>query len=249
MTIKIFIDIETIPDQRDGAFDRYVSEVEPPGNYKKQETIDKWMAENAEAVAMENFLKTGLTGLHGEICSIAFAVDDRNPISCVRKRDVATEQGLLTYFWNNVTAEIYADAEDDVALQARRNFARPQWIGHNVLDFDLRFLKQRSIICGVQPAYTIPADARHGFDDAFDTMKEWAGWRGYVKLDELVDALGIEAPGWAQEVAEVDGSQVWEMYRQGEYDNIAAYNLLDVWKVREIYRCMKYEHCTEGGGS
>ena len=240
MTIDVFGDLETIPDQEPGAFDKFLEAVEPPGNYKKQETIDKWMAENRGAIATENYLKTGLTGLQGQICSVAFAVEDREIFTLTRGENVGKddEKGLLKEFWKALELEIMADAEDNIAKQARANYAAPRWIGHNVLDFDLRFLKQRSIVLGVQPAYLVPADARHGSPQVYDTMKEWAGWRGYVKLDELVDALKLSPPD--ETVHDIDGSQVWDLFRNGEYETISRYNALDVWKVREIFRRMNY---------
>jgi hypothetical protein len=236
--MKLFFDIETIPDQRPGAFDRYLDAVEPPANYKKQETIDKWMLENAENVALENFKKTGLTGLHGEICSIAWALDDNDIFVITRGlAPVETEHELIDLFWNHLLQDIreVADREE------RANWPRLEWIGHNVLDFDLRFLKQRSIVRGIKPAHMIPADARHGGDHVFDTMKEWAGWRGYVKQDELIEALGIPAPDWIDEdILSIDGSKVWEIYREEDYGLIAEYNRLDVHYVREIHRRMTY---------
>lgn len=238
MSIKVFIDIETIPDQRPDAFDHYLEAVEPPGNYKKQETIDKWMLENAEAIAEESYLKTGLNGLHGEICSIAFAVEDRPICVVTRGKQIIDETALLQMFNTmlEVQIELYCDGLTGGGERAR--FAPIEWIGHNLLDFDLRFLKQRSIIRGVEPFRHFPADARHGSGHAFDTMKEWAGWRGYVKLADLTAAFGIDGnePEEYADVLETDGSKVWELFRNGETDLIAKYNMLDVWRVREVYR-------------
>lgn len=236
--MKLFIDLESIPDQRPDAFDRYLDAVKPPGNLKKQETIDKWMVENAETVALENFKKTGLNGLHGEICSIAWALDDNDIFVITRGlKPVGSETDLLNLFWEHLLQDIreYSERREDV------NWPRLQWIGHNLLDFDLRFLKQRSIIRGIKPAQMIPADARHGGDHVFDTMKEWAGWRGYIKQSDLVEAFGIGLPDWADEdLAEVDGSKVWDIYREQDYSLIAEYNRLDVYYVREIHKRMTY---------
>ena len=232
--ISLYIDLETLPDQRDGAFERYLDAVEPPGNYKKPETIQKWLAENAEAVAAENYQKTGLNGLHGEICSIAFAIGSGD-IENTTRTDKHTEKDLLEEFWEMLRKE--------VAIHLRHGEMRTiQWTGHNVIDFDLRFLKQRSIVNGIKPAYFLPADARHGGDHVFDTMKEWAGWRGYVKQDELCETLGIKAPdNFSCEVTDLDGSAVWEMFQSEQYGLIADYNILDVWKVREIHRRMTFQ--------
>lgn len=233
MTIKLPIDIETIPDQRPGAFERYLDAVEPPANYKKQETIDNWMLENAERVALESFQKTALNGLHGEICSISWALDDSDIQVLTRGADDMSEKELLDKFWDSLEFAL-----NEMGGKSGR-WPKLEWVGHNVLEFDLRFLKQRCLVNRVRPAYEIPADGRHGQGWVFDTMKEWSGWRGYVKQDDLCEAFGIAAPDWAQHVCAVDGSQVWELWRNGEYDLIALYNKLDVWKVYEIYKRMR----------
>ena len=230
MTKKVFIDLETVPDQHPGAFERYLDLVTPPANYKKQESIDKWMAENAEEKAAELHGKTGLNGLHGEICSIAFAVDDNEIESVTRGIDVESEGSLIRKFFIAL-GEHVTDSD--------AGFPRFEWIGHNVLEFDLRFLKQRCMVNSVDPLYPIPAEARHGSGNVFDTMKEWAGFRGYVKQDELVEAFGFSIEGNAL-AAELDGSMVWPLYQSGQFDAIKAYNEMDVHKVREIYRRMTY---------
>lgn len=236
MSLKNFFDMETIPDQGPGAFERYLNQVKPPGNIKKQESIDNWMLENAEAKAEEDYLKTGLNGLRGEICSIAFAVEDRSIIGITRGiGEVVTEADLLNEFWDTLLREVRDEASNKDAAQ----WARLEWIGHNVIDFDLRFLKQRSIVNGIKPAFLVPADARHGGDWVFDTMKEWCGQYGsnrYVKQDELCEVLGIQS----NLDTGTDGSQVWDMFKAGEFRLIADYNRLDVWKVREMYRRMTF---------
>lgn len=245
MSYQLYIDLETIPDQDPGAFEKYLDAVQPPGNIKKQESIDKWLLENAERVALENFHKTALNGLHGEICSIAWALNDGEIKNAIRyayagtidtedKSIAISENELLEIFWN----DLYTDLRELGGDQG--NWPKVEWIGHNVLEFDLRFLKQRSIVNGVEPHRNIPADARHGTGQVFDTMKEWSGFRGYVKQDDLCDALGIVAPDWATHVAATDGSRVWELWRNGDYDLLSLYNKLDVWKVREIYKRMMY---------
>lgn len=234
MSHRLFIDLETIPDQDPGAFNKYLDAVKPPGNYKKQETIDNWMLENAERIALEDFQKTALNGLHGEICSIAWAIDDGNIKNSIRTAS-DSEATLLETFWE----EFYTDLREMGGKDG--NWPQVEWVGFNLLGFDLRIMKQRCIVNQVEPNRLIPADARHGSGQVFDCMVEWAGFRGYVKQDDLCDALGIVAPDWAQHVCAIDGSQVWELWRNGDYELLSLYNSLDVFKVREIYKRMHYQ--------
>ena len=224
--INVPIDIETIPDQRPDALERI--DVQPPGNYKKPESIDKWMAENAKSVATEKWHKTALSGLHGEICSISYAVEDREIQTLTRGYNENDDEAtLLSMFWFSLNGELYKYLEREPSRDSVR------WVGHNVIDFDLRFIKQRSFVTGVRPWFDLNEK------EAFDTMREWAGWRNTVSLDNLCEALGIVPPEEYADI-DIDGSQVCTLFQNKEYETIARYNALDVWKVREIYYRMKW---------
>ncbi len=239
--MRFYFDMETIPDQRSNALQRILETIKPPGNIKKQESIDKWLIDKAPAAAQEKLDKTCLDGLYGEICSVSWAVEDGDIGGVTRGLDgIDSEHDLLTTFWGAMFEDINKELDKDGAVGAAKSpFVKLQWIGHNVIDFDLRFLKQRSIVRGIKPTYLVPADARHGSDYAFDTMKDWAGFRGYVKQDELVEALGIVHPG-GRDVAAIDGSMIAGLYASGQFQLIADYNALDVYKVRELYRRMTH---------
>ena len=217
--MNLYLDIETIPDQRPGALERAEANIKPPSSYKKPESIERYRKDNAEA----QLRRTALQGIAGEVCSIAWAFDD-GPIKAATRDRTLSEASILQTFFANVADE----------MDGRGQYPRITWVGHNVIEFDLRFLKQRSLICNVPPAVFIPADARHG-KTVFDTMKEWAGWKGYVKLDALCDAFGI--PG----KSDVDGSMVGDLWDAGEYEKIRQYNIDDVQLVRNVYRRMTWQ--------
>lgn len=229
MSNKLYFDIETIPDQRMGAFERYLDKVSPPANYKKQESIDSWMAENAEAAAAEQYVKTSLNGLFGEICSISFAVNDGDIKTITRGINADSEKHLLMQFFIDLKRHVKA---------SDAGFPRFEWIGHNIIDFDLRFLKQRFWVNRIEPMFLIPADARHDNGHVFDTMKAWCGVYGsnrYVKQDELCEAFGLPMK------ESMTGADVWPAYQAGEFERIAEYNAYDVETVRSIHRIMTYE--------
>jgi DNA polymerase elongation subunit (family B) len=68
-------------------------------------------------------------------------------------------------------------------------------VGHNVVDFDLKFLRQRSWILGIEPSRRI--DTRHYYTrEVIDTLQLWTDWCGNKKgasLDALGSALGCGA--------------------------------------------------------
>jgi predicted PolB exonuclease-like 3'-5' exonuclease len=113
------------------------------------------------------------------------------------------------------------------------------FVGHNILDFDLRFIWQRSIIQQIKPSREIPLDRYRSFP-VFDTMHEWSKWgREHVSLDLLARALGIASPKEC-----LDGSKVYPYYRAGKFADICAYCKCDVDTVRQVYRRLTFANPT-----
>ena len=103
------------------------------------------------------------------------------------------------------------------------------FVGHNVLDFDLRFIHQRSIIHQIKPLRDIPF-TRFRNAPIYDTMQEWSKWgREHVSLDNLSKALGIPSPK-----ENLDGSKVYPYYRAGKLPEIVEYCKRDVDSVRQV---------------
>jgi 3'-5' exonuclease len=109
------------------------------------------------------------------------------------------------------------------------------FVGHNVLDFDLRFIYQRSVIHQIKPSREIPF-ARFGNFPIFDTMHEWSKWgREHISLDLLSKALGIPSPKEC-----LDGAKVYPYYRAGKLSEICEYCKCDVDTVRQVYRRLTF---------
>ncbi len=109
------------------------------------------------------------------------------------------------------------------------------FVGHNVLDFDLRFICQRSIIHQIKPSRDI-SFARFRSAPIFDTMHEWSKWgREHVSLDLLAKALGIPSPKDS-----LDGSKVYPHYRAGKLAEIYGYCKRDVETVRQVHRRLTF---------
>ena len=68
----IYLDIETIPSQRDDVRGLSWQRVKVPANYKDPQKIEAYKYEHAE----EEYRKTALDGGYGELCCIGWAVDD-----------------------------------------------------------------------------------------------------------------------------------------------------------------------------
>ena len=109
------------------------------------------------------------------------------------------------------------------------------FVGHNILDFDLRFIYQRSVIHQIRPSRDLPF-ARFRNAPIFDTMQEWSKWgRERASLDLLSRTFGLPSPKES-----LDGSKVYPYYRDGKLADIIAYCKCDVNSVRQVYRWLTF---------
>jgi predicted PolB exonuclease-like 3'-5' exonuclease len=108
------------------------------------------------------------------------------------------------------------------------------FIGHNIIDFDMRFIVQRSVVNGVRPSWDERdlSFARYRSAPMFDTMREWTKWSmNNVGLEHLALALGIPSPKDG-----IDGSQVYDFWKKGKVKEILEYCKRDVETTREVYK-------------
>lgn len=158
--------------------------------------------------------RLSLSALGGKILCIAYAIEP--PADAAVEVLFGDEPNVIQGFWR-----VVADAE--------------LFVGHNILDFDLRFIYQRSVINQIKPSREIPF-SRFRSSPVFDTMHEWTKWgRDFVKLDTLAKSLNIPSPK-----VEIDGSKVFEYYKAGRQSEIYDYCKRDVETVRRIYRLMTF---------
>ena len=109
------------------------------------------------------------------------------------------------------------------------------FVGHNILDFDMRFLYQRSVILQIKPSRDIPF-ARFRNAPIYDTMHEWSKWgREHASLDTLSKALDIPSPK-----EKLDGAKVYPYYRAGKLPEIVEYCKRDVQSVRQVYKRLTF---------
>jgi len=222
--MKLFIDIETIPTQREDL--RQLIEVKAPGNYKKQESIDKWIEDNHETEFDKLWRKTGLDGSQGEIICISWATEDNKPK--VVKRDLGESEEVLL-------AEFFFELAKDLVDQNSDYLIQPRWIGHNICDFDLRFIWHRCVVNNVKPRIHIPYDAKPWSNKVFDTLYEWKGNnKAGGSLNKVCKILGILEKG------DIDGSKVWDYVKEGKVDEVAEYCKDDVRRVQDLYKRMKF---------
>lgn len=215
----LYLDIETLPTQSDEIRAEIAASITHPGNISKAETIAQWEAEKKPALIKEAIAKTSFDGATGHICCIGWAFDDDAP-----KSDII------------YAADEECDLISDFVLAMEErvgNSVRPPVIiGHNVINFDIRFLWQRAIVLGVRMPAWFPRDPKPWSGEVFDTMTAFAGARNTIGMDRLSRALGLPGKG------EIDGSMVAGMWASGEYVRISTYCRDDIELTRGIHHRM-----------
>ncbi len=228
--MRLYFDTETIPDQSPGAIERIAATIEPPGSMKKPETILAWETNEKPAKIEEVYRRTALSGTTGELVSLAWAIEDGDILS-VQREPKDSERDMIREFYSELAK----------LVQLRHRTTGIVWVGHNVRDFDLRFLFQRSVILGIQPPVSLPHNVAPGSEAIFDTMTAWAGFRNTIPLETLCQALGIRGKGG------IDGSKVWDYVKAGRIDEVAEYCRDDVYRVRELYKRLTFTGLTSEG--
>ena len=216
--INIYLDIETVPNQSPEYRAKVREGIKPPAQFKKQDSIDAWMAENAESATDEVIAKTSFDPAYGHIACISWAFGDDEEVLTASVENINHEADHLNDFF------------DSVCVGSGVHKAR--WIGHYISGFDLRFLLNRAIVLGVKlpSSLVLPRDIKPWSDQVFDTMTAWAGAKGTISQDNLARALGLAGKG------DFDGSMVAEAWAKGEHAKIAAYCRDDIETVRAIHR-------------
>ena len=213
----IVIDIETIPSQLPWVKEYVTESVKPPGTMKKQETIDKWILEEKSGAIDEAMDKCSFDGAMNHIICIGIAIDNDDPIAIVAET-IEQEAEILKSFY-----EVLRGVPHSIANT---------YIGHNISGFDMRVIRQRSMVLGVKPMRGIPFDSKPWDKNPFDTMMQWDS-KNMVKLDKIARAFGLQGKG------DIDGSQVYQLWKDKKFSDIAKYCKDDVIMTRNVYRKMK----------
>jgi DNA polymerase elongation subunit (family B) len=209
----VYLDIETIPTQIPAMQQYLMDGVKAPANYKDEEKIAAYIEEAKEDVLNKN----SFDGSSNHIITIACAVNDGDPVS-VHARQIEDEYQVIEHFYRYLESQF--NSHDRVVF-----------VGHNIMAFDLKVIRQRSKIFGLHCDLRIPFNTKPWDDNPYDTMLQW-DLKNYIKLDKLALAFGIEQKKL------MSGADVYPMWQAGNHDVIEAYCRQDVELVREVYKRM-----------
>ncbi len=209
--VKLFFDIETIP-----AEEKYKDLVIELGLQKENRKNKTKIKRISKSKKQEFYKQSAISGDFGRILCIGYAIDD-GEISIIK----GEETQILKEWWE------IANLAD-------------LFVGHNIMDFDLRFIFKRSIVHHIKPCakHLNLSFARYKNFPIYDTMREWEKWNpeSFIKLDTLAKILNLES----SKSGGIDGSQVFEFYEKGKLDEIYEYCKKDVKLTREVYQQMAF---------
>ena len=218
--MNVYIDIETIPDQRPGARQAYIDGVTAPGTYSRPESIEHWLHAHREVEGDKAWRRTALNGGYGQVVCVCYATERGDRGVCFHATDEA-----------RVLREYGADLTSHLGVE------RATFIGHNV-EFDLRFLAHRHMVHGIRPLVPLWYNDAPWKGTYVDTMHMWAGARERIKLTELARILGFP------DRPDIDGAHVWDAVADGRMDDVVRHCVEDVDRVRYVYQRMTFEETT-----
>lgn len=201
----IFLDIETVP--AGPPIDP--STLDCPGNISKPESIAKWYAEKAPAIAEEQWRKGALDSMRGEILCIGWSDIEEGYAICTGDEESTLRQFSGVVQYNHPV----------------------RFVGWNCNGFDLPWIWRKAVKYGIKELrQAINRDRYRG--NSIDLMQVWASdFKDFRKQSDVAAFLGIEDRSNG-----IDGSKVYDLYREGRIEEIKTYCMGDVETVRDIYR-------------
>jgi DNA polymerase III epsilon subunit-like protein len=159
-------------------------------------------------------------------------VNQKGALDAINGRIVCI--GTLVDDGQKVTEHAFIDRDERKILNQFWGLLRPTdlLIGHNVLEFDLPFIRQRCWILGVKPSREVNL-RKYYTDEVFDTMQIWGHWLKKVKLDDLSGALACGQKNG-------HGTDVSQWWFSCDLQMIADYCLEDVRLAYRIFCRMNY---------
>ena len=160
----------------------------------------------------EYIAQTSFDGAFGQIICLGWAMGDEKVQSIT-----GSEEEIIKKFWE------LAEKAD-------------LFVGYNLLDFDLRFIYQRSVILGIKPTREIPLKY-YSNSPVYDVMWEWVKWKKpATSLHNLAKAMDIPS----SKDGGIEGKDVAKAYADRKIKEIALYCERDVEVTRQIYKKLTF---------
>lgn len=217
--MKIFFDIEHVKTRRPDFRDRIAKSIKPPATMKKAETIAKWEDEEKESAIDAAVEATVFNGGLCHVVQIQYALSDNKPVVLIAKT-IEEEKSIIGDFFDAI----------------RPQFESLQFVGHNIASSDIKILRQRCAVLGINmPSNFLRATRAKPWDEIlFDTMIQWAGIGGTVSMDNLCYYLGVQTPK-----SDIRGDNYGEYWSNQLFDDCERYGFDEIVALREVYNRMR----------
>jgi 3'-5' exonuclease len=220
--IALSLDLETIPDESDAVREEVLAqvtaEVKMPGSISKPETIEAWETTRKPALIQEKYdeavARLGLSPVTGKVLCVGIVSDGGIEMSWCGP----DEREVLTLAYQYIEA-----LEGEVTV-----------VGHNLIGFDLPFLRGRSLVNRLRPPQILrrAMQAKPWDTTVGDTMQLWSHDRDKrISLATLCRLLSIESPKTG-----MTGADVYPAFKQGRLQEIADYCLGDCRAALQVYQ-------------
>jgi DNA polymerase elongation subunit (family B) len=219
--VKIFIDIETIPTGERPQ----LSELKPPAQMTKAETIQKWMedTEAREADLDKIYRKRALDYMQGQVLCIAYAIED-GPVA-----------GIINDSEEALFKQLEADLMENKTIESMFRQGSPVvWISYNGRAFDYPYLSLRAAKYGCKflSMALRPFNEREHLLDVMKMITHTDA-KGMTSLDSACQFFYVPTPK-----DQMDGSMVYDEYLAGNGNKILEYCMADVVATRKIYNIL-----------
>jgi hypothetical protein len=225
--LLVFLDLETLPpEMTDEELLFFKENLEYDKRLRDPEKIAAWKEDNWE----DKYRSLAKKSSTATIATFGFAFNEEEAecIYCPERN----EKEVLNAFYEDLTSYLNSSLDEDVTYE-ETNY-NIKWCGFNNRTYDMDLLWKRCVYYGLYDlAKMIPRDR---FSKNVIDMKEvfqGPNVQEYRSQDFVCKYFGIEGKPEG-----VNGSNVYEYWMRGEYQEIAEYNKDDVNKVRLLYKKM-----------
>lgn len=207
------IDIETIPDGKLLTVEEMAEK--HPKTMSKPETITKWAEDNIDI----EFRKRSLNSLKGRLLCVAFKFNNE-PVDIVKFQE--SEEDMMV------------ELQEKLAAYGSKLVDSAAIVGHNVHSFDLLWLLQRAFKYDLKGLlWMLPMDKNSKRRLDTNNMFNIHVFGAYTKLKDMCAFLGVDTPK-----DDIDGSEVYDTYLNGELERIYTYCIKDVDATYACYKKM-----------
>lgn len=217
--MHVVVDIETVPLAASMQAQYPEDRRDPPANYKSDEAIAKWRAKDRAEWQAGLAKDASLNPRLGRVLCVGLKVGDGETVVKMARTE-EEERDVLVAFW-----EAVSQTEGEVVT----------WNGA----WDLRFLLIRSLIHGVPFTEYVSGHtsrswfrkfAVHPHTDCKAVLTNWDPPRSGEGLNEWCDAFGLP-----RKVGGITGGDVYQLYLDGKFDELAEYNKGDVEATHAVF--------------